>query len=194
MTTTKYSQESYKFYLRKRGIDWDDFRQECALVELQHPNWQDDKIARTALRQCSRAISGNRRKRVDLIVLADTKESLPAVEKHHAELAKFWDYLPETCQKYLAKAMEEATYKIPLWVKRLAISTMQDCIIRFGLDSDTSTDGKIIWNLFSREVNRTRVPIRHRVKFMTRAEVQHDLATLPIVTSRDYYDSIAYRR
>ena len=194
MTTTKYSQESYKFYLRKRGIDWDDFRQECALVELQHPNWQDDKIARTALKQCSRAISGNRRKRVESSTLVDQRDTPPIVAEDHPQISKFWNRLPngtlgEVVKQELDLAMQDQTHSLPNWVKRIAKSTLESCAVL-----DAMFQQGDVWAMFINELNRVRIPIRHRVKFMTKAELASELASYPPVTARDHYDAITHKR
>lgn len=193
MTASKNS-ESFKFYLKKRGIDFEDYRQECALIELQNPKWDSKKIHKQAMRQSMRAISGNRRKQVDSYALEDKRESLPAVAERHRALDKIWASLPNICKAPLAIALENPTEKLPGIIKSIIQDTIWDCIIKFGLDEDTDADEKIIWRLFSREANCHRIPNRRKVKFMTRSEVQSDLAGRPILTSRDYYDSISFQR
>jgi hypothetical protein len=182
----KWLGESYPAYLKARGIDADDFAQECEVIQWEHPTWTEQQVRKQALKQSQRAISGNRRKRSDGYTLEDKRQSLPAVAERHRQLAVVWEILPESVHTMLAKAMEDETYKLSALAKRRIIAILEDECLPLAICTPDSLFGLIMQLINDKDgtywaLSDTLLPrkVKH-THYLTRQEVKQDLKMEPV--------------
>lgn len=189
----KWSSRSYNSYLKARGIDAEDFCQECELIQLEHPAWPQATVRRQALRQSQRAISGNRRKRVDSQALDDKRKELPAVAEAHLQLADVWKMIPESAHAMLALAMEDSTNKLTPRAKKVIIKHLEAGCLPKAICNPTSLYCKVMQLINHKDGTHwalSDTPVPRKVKhthYMTRQEVKQDLAMEP-VSQFDQFD------
>lgn len=173
-------------YLKRRGIDPEDFSQELAIVAIQHPDMPEARQRALALRSCLRLISGGKRSRVPSEALPDQRDTPPAVAEDSPELYEVWNEMP--FRDLVASAMEHEEHQLPPVVKTACKRHLERQAIK-PQKGDWSFRARIWYALtFGRMLDH--VPsARPKTNYMPRAEVLADRALAPL-TSRDIIERL----
>lgn len=175
-------------YLKRRGIDPEDFSQELAIVAIENPDMPEARQRALALRSCLRLISGGKRSRVPSEALPDQRDTPPAVAEDSPELYEVWERMP--FRDLVASAMEHEENQLPTVVRTACKRHLEREAVK-PQKGDWSFRARI-WYALTFDRMLDHVPsARPRTQYMPRAEVKADAAHLAPITSRDLIERLS---
>jgi hypothetical protein len=173
-------------YLKRRGIDPEDFSQELAIVAIENPDLPEAQQRTRALRNCLRLISGGKRSRVPSEALPDMRDTPPAVAEDSPELYEVWAEMP--FRDLVASAMEHEENTLPPVVKTACKRHLERQAVK-PRSGEWTLRAKIWYALtYGALLDHVRSG-RPKPQYMPRAEVIADRNLAPI-TSRDLIERL----